>query len=512
MNNILKNKKQLEDYLNDFHPDKKQEVLQLFENEKFDKGVTVFREQMRSLIKMPKFGKKTLIYWTSRGWSKEESLLKRVPTIRDVSSSPMNINFWLNKGFTEEESNFKIKSQRKMNKEYWIVRGFSEEDSIQKTKEFQKNSSEHFVSKLENDPIYKKMIDSKRSNNINYWLNMGFDEEESKLKLSERQTTFSLQKCIDKHGEENGRRVWLDRQEKWQKSLKESEYNGFDGKDTKSIDFFKNKYGDEWLERYIENISFKCKEDIRYLLSFVDYKEMILTLINNNLKLGHISYRLRYSILQEIYNVNKDEMYSFLMDNYEIDYGRPSYFERIHGENWLNEFIKSNTYKNIDEVLLLLSFEDYFKMIDYLIDNFSITNIVLKIKNVVISYFYKTTYEDMFIYLMSVNPSIKSNYGYMRYYNNHLCRSSGEFTIAKFLKDNNIEYIYEKKYPNSQKRCDFYLIDKDMYIEYTGMSKIKKYRNKYDEKLLFCIDNNIKHLFSCNIQDIECEIKSIYGI
>ena len=100
----------------------------------------------------------------------------------------------------------------------------------------------------------------------------------------------------------------------------------------------------------------------------------------------------------------------------------------------------------------------------------------------------------------------------MRYFNNHLCRSSGEFTIAKFLYDNNISYKYEIKYPNSNKRCDFYLDEFGIYLEYTGMSKMKKFKDNYKEKELFCINNNIKHIFSNNIENIKSEIKKIYGI
>jgi hypothetical protein len=512
MCNISKNKNQLENYLIDFHPDKKNEILILFENFDFGCGTTSFSFKMKSLIGMPKFGKKTLIYWISRGWDDETAKVKRLPTIRDVETSPMNIIFWLKRGFSLEESKIKIKSQRKMNKEYWIERGFSMEDSIIKSKEFQKNSNKINISTLDTDNSLRDIVSSKRSNNINYWLNKGFNLEESKIKLSDRQSTFSLEKCISKYGNDEGERVWAERQKRWQKSLIESEYNGIDNKDSKSIHFFKKKYGDFWIENYIQSVVFIDKEDIRYLLSFENYKDMILTLINDNLTLSHISYRLRYSILCEIYNTCVEDMYSFLVENYEYDYGRPSYYERMYGEKWIDEFIKSNNYKNKEDVLFLLSFENYFKLIDYLIDNFSITDIVLKIKNVIISYFYKTTYEKIFEYLMSVNPNIKGKFGYMRYYNNHLCRSSGEFLIAKFLKDNEISYKYEKSYPNSKKRCDFYLIDRDFYIEYTGMYKIEKYNEKYNEKLLFCIDNNIKHIFSNNVKDIETKIKSIYGI
>lgn len=512
MSNILKNKNQLENYLIDFHPDKKNEILDLFKSFDFECGTTSFNAKMKSLIGMPKFGKKTLVYWTSRGWDDETSKIKRLPTVKDVETSPMNINFWIKRGFSLEESKYKIKSQRKMNKEYWIERGFSLDDSIIKSKEFQKNSSKVYASKMKSDSNFREIVSSKRSNNINYWLNKGFDLEESKIKLSDRQSTFTLEKCIVKYGSDEGEKVWLERQKKWQKSLAESEYNGFDNKDSKSVDFFKNKYGDIWLENYIDNVAFKDKEDIRYLLSFESYKDMILTLINDNLTLAHISYRLRYSVLCEIYNTRIEDMYSFLVENYEYDHGRPSYYERMYGEKWVDEFIKSNTYKNEEDVLFLLSFEDYFKLIDYLIDNFGITEIVLKIRKAIVSHFYKTTYEKMFEYLMSVNPSIKGKFGYMRYYNNHLCRSSGEFMIAKFLKDNEISYEYEKLYPNSKKRCDFYLIDCDLYVEYTGMYKIKKCNEKYNEKLTFCIDNNIKHLFSNSIENIETKIKSIYGI
>ena len=330
--------------------------------------------------------------------------------------------------------------------------------------------------------------------------------------MSNRQSTFSLEKCISKYGSDEGEKIWLDRQKKWKNSLMKSEYNGVDNKDSKSILFFKKKYGDFWIENYIKLVSFIDKEDIRYLMSFKDYKDMILTLINDNLTLSQISYRLKYSILSEIYNVTKEDMYSFLVENYEIDYNRPSYYERMYGERWVDEFIKSNNYKDKEDVSILLSFDNYFKLIDYLVKNFSITEIVLKIKKVIVSHFYKTTYEKMFEYLMSVNPNIKGKYGYMRYYNNHLCRSSGEFIIAKFLKDNNIKYKYEKLYPNSKKRCDFYLIDYDLYIEYMGMYKIEKYNEKYNEKKSFCDDNNIKHFFSNNIEDIENKIKTIYGI
>ena len=52
-----------------------------------------------------------------------------------------------------------------------------------------------------------------------YWLNKGYSNEEAVKLRSERQNTFSLEKCLKKHGEENGRKIFVQRQNNWQKSL-----------------------------------------------------------------------------------------------------------------------------------------------------------------------------------------------------------------------------------------------------------------------------------------------------
>lgn len=54
---------------------------------------------------------------------------------------------------------------------------------------------------------------------LEFYLNQGLSEEEAKKKLSERQSTFSLEKCIQKYGEEEGIERFKARQEKWLNSL-----------------------------------------------------------------------------------------------------------------------------------------------------------------------------------------------------------------------------------------------------------------------------------------------------
>lgn len=60
----------------------------------------------------------------------------------------------------------------------------------------------------------------RNTNQVLYWVKKGFSEEDAKKKVSERQRTFSLEKCIQKYGKKDGIKRWQDRQEKWQNTLK----------------------------------------------------------------------------------------------------------------------------------------------------------------------------------------------------------------------------------------------------------------------------------------------------
>lgn len=54
---------------------------------------------------------------------------------------------------------------------------------------------------------------------LEYYLNKGYSYEESYLKLKERQSSFSLKKCIEKYGEEIGHIKFFERQKKWLNKL-----------------------------------------------------------------------------------------------------------------------------------------------------------------------------------------------------------------------------------------------------------------------------------------------------
>jgi len=61
-----------------------------------------------------------------------------------------------------------------------------------------------------------------RSTSIEYFTSRGYTEEGAAIALHDRQATFSLEKCIEKHGIEEGTKRWQKRQDKWKKSLSAS--------------------------------------------------------------------------------------------------------------------------------------------------------------------------------------------------------------------------------------------------------------------------------------------------
>lgn len=81
--------------------------------------------------------------------------------------------------------------------------------------------------------------------------------------------------------------------------------------------------------------------------------------------------------------------------------------------------------------------------------------------------------------------------------------SSQEYLIGKYLKENNIKFEKEVPYKNCNYIFDFYLPNKDVYIEYYGLAtkeykqRIKEKQKKYSGRKvieIFKHDNTIKKL------------------
>lgn len=168
--------------------------------------------------------------------------------------SAYKIETWLKRGFTEEEARYQIAIRRPTNILYWMNKyGLSEEEAILKKAEHQKNGGNKSAERS-TDEIRKSSVRC-----VEFWTNKGFTEEEAIVKVSEVQQTFTLEKCIDKHGIEEGTRIWQDRQDRWQDTLnsksEEEKLEINKKKNSKKLSTYVEKYGEnEGLDRFKEHI------------------------------------------------------------------------------------------------------------------------------------------------------------------------------------------------------------------------------------------------------------------
>ena len=177
----------------------------------------------------------SLKYWTSRGYDEKESInkisdMQKQRSIKGIEKrinnenyksrlSPFMDEYWINKGIIDkDEIKIKINSQRKNNINYWIKKGFSEEESKNKVLDFQKEASMKYYQKWNNK---KDTIDFKiqKDTHLEYYINKGYSLEDSENMLRERQKTFTLEKCINKYGLEEGTKRYNKRQKDWIKKM-----------------------------------------------------------------------------------------------------------------------------------------------------------------------------------------------------------------------------------------------------------------------------------------------------
>ena len=198
-------KKYIEDKIKNLNP----EIEEIVTDEVLDLGLTSkikIITYIRKRLELPKVGSDKKIYWERRGWSEDDIEKRRLK--KKMPSSPMRYENWLNKindntgeFYTVEEAKYKVRSFRKSNLEYWIEKGYSEEDSLKKVKEYQKENSNKFVKKiLENPEKYTHRTQTQ----LNYWIEKGYNENDAKQKLKQIQDTTSLKFYNKKYGEEDG--------------------------------------------------------------------------------------------------------------------------------------------------------------------------------------------------------------------------------------------------------------------------------------------------------------------
>lgn len=158
-------------------------------------------------------------YWLNNGDSIENAKIK-ISKIQSQNSKLVKNRFIVSKrnlkkrGFTDEEiSNITLTP---LNSKFWINKGLSDEEAAMEIKLIQQNNALKFTQKKKSNP---ELYSAYTTSQLAYWLNKGYSEDNAKQLLSERQKTFTLEKCIQKYGEVEGKQRFTDRQTKWSNSL-----------------------------------------------------------------------------------------------------------------------------------------------------------------------------------------------------------------------------------------------------------------------------------------------------
>lgn len=89
-------------------------------------------------------------------------------------------------------------------------------------KRFPDLSEEEIISLRAEFISKRKYIKENHTNTLEYYIKRGYSEEEAEILRSNRQRTFSLEKCIEKYGKIEGEKVFEQRQKKWIKKLQEN--------------------------------------------------------------------------------------------------------------------------------------------------------------------------------------------------------------------------------------------------------------------------------------------------
>ena len=144
------------------------------------------------------------------------------------------------------------KTDSQYSTDFWIFWGWDETYSKERVAEFQSNNAKKHWKKVDKDSY-----EYKKTNPVflEYYLSQGLNEVDAKKALSERQSTFSLDKCIERFGEEEGTKVFNARQEQWQKTL--SNLDNID-----EINKKKGKTKKYYISKYGKDVGYKIWEEI----------------------------------------------------------------------------------------------------------------------------------------------------------------------------------------------------------------------------------------------------------
>ena len=116
------------------------------------------------------------------------------------------------------------------------IKGNKNPNHNSKTTKEQRQAKSPFskkFTKYKNENDRKKFIESvdygaiKKGSDLDWWIKKcNGNVEQAKKLYKDRQATFTLEKCIKKHGKEKGKQIFNNRQKKWSNKIEEKYKNG----------------------------------------------------------------------------------------------------------------------------------------------------------------------------------------------------------------------------------------------------------------------------------------------
>lgn len=305
----------------------------------------------------------TETYWQLRLWDKKDYFKKMQNYKNNLKfESPFNYLTWVNRGYTEDEAKYKSNSFRPIRKEYWIERGYDECEA--EILAIGKKKSNDLKASLKRKDMSTEEIMKSSVRRKEYWIERGYTEDEAKLKVSEVQSTFSKEKCILKYGDKEGIKVWEDRQEKWQNTLKSKDSSVIDDINSrKSAINIKSMRSSGISDTEIRKIL--GKRNITLFDTVADLSEYITNMFMKSRYINNLS---SIEIVNKIGNckfdyLNISDSCKFV-DDLRID------------DNSVKFKTKYGYIKRINEGLLRSNYEIYFhsKLLQHGIENFEVDN------------------------------------------------------------------------------------------------------------------------------------------
>lgn len=258
-------------------------------------------------------------YWLQRGWLNEDINKKRKERYATGTVEFQKKKYNLSDKEAEEKLNKRqtiIKTKRKetyrkylekdpsyfkkkcgYSVEHFMNKGYSVKESKELSLKLAKkvsNKNKKWAEEQRNNN--KEYWNSRTETQLCYWIAKGYSEEEAKNMLKDRQTTFSKKKLIEKYGEEEGIRVWKERNLKWSQKIEELYKQGLFNRAPKSLNSSQHS---KICNTFIESLLEKCNTN--EIKSFKN-RELLLRNKNNNIRL----YDFTYLPIKKIIEFNGD--------------------------------------------------------------------------------------------------------------------------------------------------------------------------------------------------------------